>query len=84
MLQIDPWERAAECERALRAANDATRRQILTDVRDLWIGLANTRSLLPRADFDEQVETISRIHAELIKPEALAVSITNIGRSCSV
>jgi len=68
MLQIDPWERAAECERALRAANDPTRRQTLTDVRDLWIGLANTRSLLPRADFDEQVETISRIQADLIKP----------------
>jgi hypothetical protein len=68
MLKIDPWERAAECERALRAANDPTRRQILTDVRDLWIGLANARSLLPRAEFDEQVETINRIHAELITP----------------
>jgi hypothetical protein len=68
MLQIDLWERAAECERALRAANDPTRRQILTDVRDLWIGLANTRSLQPRAQFDEQVETINRIHAELITP----------------
>ena len=44
MFQIDPWERAAECERALRAGTDSTHRQILTDVRDLWIGLANTRS----------------------------------------
>ena len=68
MFQIDPWERAAECERALRDAVDSTHREILTDVRDLWIGLAKTRSLLPRAQFDEQVETMNRIHAELIKP----------------
>jgi hypothetical protein len=70
MLQIDPWKRAAECERALRAENDPTRRQIITDVRDLWIGLANTRSLWPRTQFDEQVEAIGRIHAELIRPVA--------------
>jgi hypothetical protein len=68
MFQIDPWERAAECERALRAAIDSTHREILTDVRDLWIGLANTRSLLPRAQFDEQVATMNRIHADLIRP----------------
>jgi hypothetical protein len=48
MLQIDPWERAAECERALQTANDPTRREILTDVRKLWMGLANARSFLPR------------------------------------
>ena len=71
MLQIDPWERAAECERALRAANDPKRRQILTDVRDLWIGLANTRSLWTRVHFDEQVEAISRIHTETIGPVAI-------------
>jgi hypothetical protein len=71
MLQIDPWERAAECERALRAANDPTRRQILTDVGDLWIGLANTRSLWTRVQFDEQVEAISRIHTETIRPVAI-------------
>jgi hypothetical protein len=71
MFQIDPWERAAECERALQAEVDSTHREILTDVRDLWIGLANTRSLLPRSQFDEQVETINRIHAELIKPEGV-------------
>jgi hypothetical protein len=71
MLQIDPWERAAECERALRAANDPNRRQILTDVRDLWIGLANTRSLWTRVQFDEQVEAISRIHTETIRPVAI-------------
>ena len=68
MLQIDPWERAAECERALRAANDPTRRQTLTDVRDLWSGLANTRNFLTGAEFDQQVETLSSIQADLIKP----------------
>ena len=74
MFQIDPWERAAECERALRAVIDSTHREILTDVRDLWIGLANTRSLWPRAQFDEQVETINRIHTELIRLATIRAS----------
>ena len=59
MLQIDPWERAAECERALQTADDPTRREILTDVRKLWMGLANARSFFTKAEFDEQVEAIS-------------------------
>jgi len=67
MLQIDPWERAAECERALQTANDPTRREILTDVRKLWMGLANARSFFTKAEFDEQVEAINRIHTELIR-----------------
>jgi hypothetical protein len=46
MLQIDPWEKAAECERYLQAEVDSTRREILTNVRDLWIGLANARNFL--------------------------------------
>jgi hypothetical protein len=68
MLQIDPRERAAECERALRAANDPTQRKILIDVQELWIGLANAKSSLTEAQFDEQVEAINGIHTELIGP----------------
>jgi hypothetical protein len=57
MLHIDPWEKVAECERYLQAAGDSTHRKILTDVRDLWIGLANARNFLTAAEFDHQVET---------------------------
>jgi hypothetical protein len=33
--------------------------------------LANTRSFWTRAQFDEQVEAISRIHTETIRPVAI-------------
>jgi len=73
MLQIDPWERAAECERALQTANDPTRREILTDVRDLWIGLANARNFLTGAEFDQQIKTLDSIQADLIKPATIKI-----------
>jgi hypothetical protein len=71
MLQIDPWEKAAECERALKAAADSTDREILSDVRQLWIGLANARCLLSAAELEEQLEGINHVHAELIKPATI-------------
>jgi hypothetical protein len=71
MFQIDPWARAAECERALQAAVDSTHREILTDVRDLWIGLANARNFLTGAEFDQQVETLNSIQADMIKPATI-------------
>jgi hypothetical protein len=67
MFQLDPWEKAAECQRALQAEADSTHRQILTNLRDLWIELANERSFLTRSEFDQQIEAIGGIHAYLIK-----------------
>ena len=49
------------------SAGDSTHRKILTDVRDLWIGLANARSFLTAAEFDQQVETLNSVQADLIK-----------------
>ena len=66
MFQLDLWEKAAECQRALEGA-ESNQRQILTDVRDLWIGLANSKSFLTEAEFDQQIQAINRIHADLIK-----------------
>ena len=49
MFQLDLWEKAAECQRALEGAK-SNQRQILTDVRDLWIGLANAKPFLTEAE----------------------------------
>jgi hypothetical protein len=46
MARPDPWEKAAECERALQAANDPRRRALLENLRNQWIALANRRSLM--------------------------------------
>jgi hypothetical protein len=66
MFQLDLWEKAAECQRALEGAQ-SNQRQILTNVRDLWIRLANAKPFLTEAESDRQIQEINRIHADLIK-----------------
>ena len=73
MLQMDPWEKAAECQRYLQAEVNSTRREILANVRDLWIGLANARNFLTGAEDQEEVEKLNRIQADLIKPATIKI-----------
>ncbi len=73
MFQLDPWEKAAECQRALAAVGESNQRQILANVRDLWIALANEMSFLTGAEFDEQIEAIDRVHADLMKSVTIRI-----------
>jgi hypothetical protein len=73
MFQLDLWEKAAECQRALEEGAESNQRQILTDVRDLWIGLANARNFLTGAEFDQQIKTLDSIQADLIKPATIKI-----------
>ena len=43
MLQVEPWEKAADCERALRLTLDPIYRENLTNIREFWISLAHKR-----------------------------------------
>ena len=43
MFQVDPWEKAADCERALRLTLDPVHRENLANIREFWISLANAR-----------------------------------------
>ena len=72
MFQLDPWEKAAECQRALEGAN-SNQREILTNVRDLWITLANEKSFLTGAEFEQEIQAINRIHADLIKSATIRI-----------
>ena len=65
MIPIDPWERAAECEHSRSAAVDPHRRAIMEKLRDLWIALANEKTLMTEADIADEIEAISRIQSEL-------------------
>jgi hypothetical protein len=40
MPQVDPWEKTADCERALRITVDPIRRETLSNIREFWIALA--------------------------------------------
>jgi hypothetical protein len=68
--EVDPWEKAAECTRAMEAVVDPTRLEMLMRLRELWIGLANERQLLDASELAKQIAGIARIHAELIRPAA--------------
>ena len=65
MFQLDPWERAADCERELRLTIDPTRREKLINIRDFWISLAHKRSFLSESEFVNEAQAITRLHAKL-------------------
>jgi hypothetical protein len=66
MLQIDPWVKAAECERAIRVVADPERRSVLISLRGLWVALGNEESIFDRTRQAGQVPKIAQIHAELM------------------
>jgi hypothetical protein len=66
MLQIDPWVKAAECERAIRVIADPERRSVLISLRSLWVTLGNEESIFDASRQGGQVPKIAQIHAELL------------------
>jgi hypothetical protein len=66
MLQIDPWVKAAECERAIRVVADPERRSVLISLRSLWVALGNEKSFFDGARQAGQVPMIAQIHSELM------------------
>ena len=68
MFQVDPWEKAADCERALRLTIDPVHRENLANIREFWISLANSKRFLSEHEFAKEVEAIARLHANLTAP----------------
>jgi lipocalin len=66
MLQIDPWVKAAECERAIRVVADPERRSVFVSLRSLWVAMGNETSILDRSRQTGQVPQIAQLHAELM------------------
>jgi hypothetical protein len=69
MPQTDPWERAAECARAIQATSDPRMREMLTHLQELWTSLGNSGPFLTGSIFtDHMVASMNKIHAELMRP----------------
>ena len=68
VCQVEPWEKAADCARAIAATSEPTKREILTNVRNLWMALAEQRSFLSNAELAKQIEIIGRIHSDQTEP----------------
>jgi hypothetical protein len=65
MSQVDPWEKAAECARAIQLSLDPHRKEALTNVQQMWIVLASERRFLSPQEVAREVEAIGRLHATL-------------------
>ena len=66
MVPVDPFDRAAECERALQTTQDPERRFVLIKLRDQWIAVGNERSLMTDDEIAHDIERLGRIQSELI------------------
>jgi len=64
MTQIDPWEKAAECARAIRISIDPNRTAVLTNLQEMWIALANQRNFLTEDELAREAEKIGRLHVK--------------------
>jgi hypothetical protein len=65
MSQIDPWEKAAECARAVEISLDPHHKAELTVLQHMWMALGNERSFLTAEELAQQIETIGRLHVRM-------------------
>jgi hypothetical protein len=63
MSQIDPWEKAADCNRAIQISTDPMCKDVLRNLREMWITLANKRFLLTDEERAREAEKIGRLQA---------------------
>jgi hypothetical protein len=71
MSMIDPWEKAADCERSLQATADPQRRYVLRHLRDLWIGVGNESGFTTPDKLAQEIEVIGRLHADFAATPAV-------------
>jgi hypothetical protein len=50
MSKIDPWEKAADCDRAIQISIDPHRKAVLINLQQMWIGLGNQREFLTQEE----------------------------------
>jgi hypothetical protein len=64
MSQIDPWEKAAECARAIQISTDPHRKAVLINLQQMWIALGNQRTFLTQEEIAREAEAIGRLHVK--------------------
>jgi hypothetical protein len=62
MSQIDPWERAAECARAMKLTTDGHQREVLINLQKLWVALGNEQAMMNDAEVAD--EAMGSLHVE--------------------
>ena len=66
IVVVDPWSKAAECDRAIELVADPERRIVLQSLRSLWIALGNPLLRSGKHARGGNLAAIAQIHTELM------------------
>ena len=67
MVPVDPFEKAADCERSLQKSQEPERRLVLSKLRDLWIEVGNQRGAMTDEELASDIERLGHIQSELTR-----------------
>jgi hypothetical protein len=59
MSQVDPWEKAAECARAIQISLDPHPKAVLTNLQQMWIALADERRFLTSEELAREMKALA-------------------------
>ncbi len=66
MLFLDPWTKAAECDRAIERVADPERRVVLESLRSVWVEVGDSLSHCGEPDASVDLSLIEKIHTEFL------------------
>jgi hypothetical protein len=64
-MMLDPWSKAAECDRAIERVADPERRLVLESLRGLWLDICQSL-LIDRPDHAHTLSAIAQMHTEFM------------------
>ena len=70
MPDLNPFEKVAETSLALRRTDDPLLQATLTNLRNLWITVANEGDLATATRLVKEIASIECLHADLIRKDA--------------
>ena len=65
LLDVDPWSRVAECERAIERVADPERRTVLESLRSFWVAVGDVLLPVRERDDSDHVSLMSRMQTQL-------------------
>lgn len=65
MVKSDLLAHAAECERALQLATDAEHRDVLQQLKAVWLWLAREQSMAREPEMQEDLAALKCLHTEI-------------------
>jgi hypothetical protein len=65
MSVVDPFEKAADCARAIQISTDPVRKDILHNLQQMWIALATEKAQMTPEQLSREAEVIGRLHLKL-------------------